>query len=253
MRLKVDAHTAHHLFHECLKGELMRGRTLILVSHHVQLCVPGASYIVALDNGRATFAGTHEEFKASGVMSGLVQSDNAQQGDETAVQDSDLQLVDKAASKKASPLLTPSEDIDPNSDSSSTAAASFEADGKSTEKTTPRKLIEEETRAVGRISKDIWVTYTKACGGSFYWVLFSTSMLIATLSPVIENTWLRLVTGIVLPPAILMMRSSSMWSRDAQTGKDAKGPVYYITIYTIVRLHLNIIKCHRSFQGIVCV
>ena len=51
-RFTVDAHTAHHLYFECLKGDLMRGRTVILVSHHVQLCAPGASYIVALDNGR---------------------------------------------------------------------------------------------------------------------------------------------------------------------------------------------------------
>lgn len=53
----------------------MRGRTLILVSHHVQLCAPGASYIVALDNGRVSFAGNFDSFKVSGVMAGLVHSD----------------------------------------------------------------------------------------------------------------------------------------------------------------------------------
>jgi len=52
----------------------MRGRTVILVSHHVQLCAPGASYIVALDNGRVQFQGTVIRFKTSGVMNGLVQS-----------------------------------------------------------------------------------------------------------------------------------------------------------------------------------
>lgn len=47
----VDAHTAHHLFEKCIKGNLMRGRTVILVSHHVQLCAPDAKYIV----GQITF------------------------------------------------------------------------------------------------------------------------------------------------------------------------------------------------------
>ena len=42
----VDAHTAHHLFERCIKGDLMRGRTVVLVSHHVQLCAPDAKYIV---------------------------------------------------------------------------------------------------------------------------------------------------------------------------------------------------------------
>lgn len=42
----VDAHTAHHLFEKCIKGNLMQGRTVVLVSHHVQLCAPDAKYIV---------------------------------------------------------------------------------------------------------------------------------------------------------------------------------------------------------------
>ena len=45
----------------------MRGRTVILVSHHVQLCAPGASYIVALDNGRLQFQGKQAEFQAKGA------------------------------------------------------------------------------------------------------------------------------------------------------------------------------------------
>ena len=47
----VDAHTAHHLFEKCIKGNLMQGRTVVLVSHHVQLCAPDAKYIV----GQITF------------------------------------------------------------------------------------------------------------------------------------------------------------------------------------------------------
>ncbi|KAG8938967.1 hypothetical protein FRC00_014283, partial [Tulasnella sp. 408] len=42
----VDAETAQHIFEHALKGPLMKGRTVILVSHHVQLCVPGAAYVV---------------------------------------------------------------------------------------------------------------------------------------------------------------------------------------------------------------
>ena len=43
----VDAHTAHHLYQNALRGPLVKGRTVILVSHHVQLVTPGAGYIVS--------------------------------------------------------------------------------------------------------------------------------------------------------------------------------------------------------------
>ncbi|OJA10751.1 hypothetical protein AZE42_04250 [Rhizopogon vesiculosus] len=58
----VDAHTAHHLYYKCIKGELVSERTVILVSHHVQLWLTGASYIVAPDNGHLLFAGDRDTF-----------------------------------------------------------------------------------------------------------------------------------------------------------------------------------------------
>src|SRR5258708_34306289 len=71
---QVDSHTAHIVYTECLKGDLMRGRTVILVSHHVQLCAPGASYIVALENGHVLYKGDRQGFQSSGVKDTLAQS-----------------------------------------------------------------------------------------------------------------------------------------------------------------------------------
>jgi ABC-type multidrug transport system ATPase subunit len=180
----VDAHTAHHIYEECFQGELVRGRTVVLVSHHVQLCAPGASYVVALDNGRVTFAGDSQTFQGSGVMDGLVQSDNpdTKQPKEVAPRVDDSQILKAFA-----------DDIAPESETSSTAAPGSEDDTKVLEqkKKGPRKLIEEEQRAVGRISRDIWQTYILACGGSVYWAIFVTALLLAAASPVLENGWLR--------------------------------------------------------------
>jgi ABC-type phosphate/phosphonate transport system ATPase subunit len=67
----VAAHTAHFLHHECLKGKLMQGRTVILVSHHVQLCASGASYITALDNGGVLFEGSKRTFYGSGIAQNI--------------------------------------------------------------------------------------------------------------------------------------------------------------------------------------
>ncbi|GLB42389.1 putative atp-binding cassette transporter [Lyophyllum shimeji] len=172
----VDAHTAHHLYHQCLKGDLMKGRTVILVSHHVQLCAPGASYVVALDNGRVMFEGDRDAFQSSGVIRTLVQTTDA-----AAAADSKEEEV--VETMDAFPKET-----DPNSESSSTIAPV--SDNK-VEKKTPRKLIEEEKRAVGRIGRDVWATYILACGKGWYWTLFLTILIVASLSPVFENGWLR--------------------------------------------------------------
>lgn len=162
----------------------MRGRTVVLVSHHVQLCAPGAGYIVALDNGRVQFQGDRSAFQASDVLRTLIQSGGA------TVED-DQEKLPAISSKEQS--SDSEETADPSSETSSTTAAATEAETKAVIRKGPRKLVEEEKRAVGRIGKDIWLTYIKACGGSFFWTLFIVSLLLAALSPVFENGWLRYV------------------------------------------------------------
>ncbi|KAJ6577627.1 multidrug resistance-associated ABC transporter [Mycena capillaripes] len=198
-RAVFDAHTAHHLYHSCLRGELMQGRTVILVSHHVQLCTPGASYIVALDNGRVLFKGGRNEFKSSGVMSGLVQSTTANEEEQAEV------AIEGAIPAAQQPG-------EGSEDSQSTVAPSSAAAKKENKPDGPRKLIEEEARAVGRVARDVWLTYFKACGGWGYWSLFVFIFIIAALGPVLENGWV------------------SYWSRP----ENSDNPVYYITVYAIL-------------------
>ncbi|KAJ7785356.1 multidrug resistance-associated ABC transporter [Mycena maculata] len=205
----VDAHTAHHLYHSCLRGELMTGRTVILVSHHVQLCAPGAAYIVALDNGRVQFEGNRDDFQSSGVMTGLVQSTTANEEEQTEVA---IEGTDKLQAEGSD-------------DAQSTAVSSPVAS--KVEKNAPRKLIEEEKRAVGRVAKDVWATYIKACGGAGYWSLFILVFVVAALGPVLENGWV------------------SYWSR----GDESKSAVYYITVYAIVRLLLTTLRWFVLYQG----
>lgn len=162
----------------------MRGRTVILVSHHVQLCAPGASYIVALDNGRVQFSGDRDAFKSSGVMAKLVQStnehtDEADENAEAVIED--MPQVDEKDSLSV---------VANGSDTSSTIAPPTPVEPKVAGKP-PRKLVEEEARATGRISADIWKTYIWACGDGWYWTLFIGVLVVAALSPVIENGWLK--------------------------------------------------------------
>lgn len=189
----VDAHTAHHLFFECLKGDLMRGRTVILVSHHVQLCAPGANYIVALDNGHLQFQGNRDAFMSSGVLTSLSQTgatDPADEKEETAVPP----VEEIAEAEKPSDSET----------SSTTGATVVEAETKPEAKKPPRRLVEEEKRAVGRISRDIWLTYLGACGGWIYWFIFALSLGLGASGPVLENWWLKCVLSMTCVQLLLI-------------------------------------------------
>lgn len=160
----------------------MKGRTVILVSHHVQLCAPGASYIVALDNGRVEFEGSRDDFNKSDVIKTLVQSTHAEETSDLP----EKELLEQAEER----ILAEEPESQHTQSETSSTLASTPASVK-LERKPPRKLVEEEKRAVGRIGKDIWETYIIACGNVWYWVIFIAILVVASISPVLENGWLR--------------------------------------------------------------
>jgi len=58
---------------------------------------------------------------------------------------------------------------------------------------TPRKLVEDEARAVGRIGREVWKTYLYALGGKGYWTVFGLVLIFASLPPIVENWWIKYV------------------------------------------------------------
>ena len=47
----VDTHVGRWLADHAITGEIARGRTRVLVTHHAELCLPSASYLVRLKDG----------------------------------------------------------------------------------------------------------------------------------------------------------------------------------------------------------
>lgn len=181
----------------------MEGRTIILVSHHVQLCASGANYIVALDNGRIQFQGNREGFYASSVINGLVQS-----GDVVGPEEEHANIADGGELAEAT-SATPSE-------ASSTGPPSTVVADPQPIKKVPRKFVEDEKRAVGRIGKDVWWTYARAMGGPWFWTFFVTSLVLATLAPIVEKGWI------------------TMWAGETSRHEAPRNPMWYITIYAAI-------------------
>lgn len=161
----VDAHTAAHLFDKCLCGPLLRNRTVILVSHHVQLCAPGAKHVVHLDNGMVAFSGPSNEY----MQTTLYSKEQAEDGLEKDAPEPTAKLTNKNLARLAAPK---------EASSSTSSLSEFDTSGSSEEDepskpaAPPRKLVEDEARAVGKVDMSVWTYYLKSNGKAVFWTIF---------------------------------------------------------------------------------
>ncbi|KAJ6577612.1 multidrug resistance-associated ABC transporter [Mycena capillaripes] len=141
----VDSHTARLLFEKLLRGPLLAHRTVILVTHHVDLVLPGAHYLVRMLDGRIDTQGTVEDLRAQGLLDDITHDATADAKAEepvAAIENDSADLEDPDTAKMPSK---------------------------------PRKLVKDEHRAVGGVKWAIYNSYLKA---SSYWIwgflLFAT-------------------------------------------------------------------------------
>lgn len=64
----LDVHTSKWIIDKLFKGDLIRGRTVLLVTHHVAMAQPIADFLVSLKNG---------QIKAQGSVSEALKADPA--------------------------------------------------------------------------------------------------------------------------------------------------------------------------------
>lgn len=69
----LDSSTSEYIYKHYLRGSLVKGRTIIMVTHAVPLCMPGASLVVALDGGKIVAQGPPEKVLSSGLFRNEIQ------------------------------------------------------------------------------------------------------------------------------------------------------------------------------------
>ncbi|GAA6053022.1 hypothetical protein JCM3770_002387 [Rhodotorula araucariae] len=163
----VDSHTARHLFRKCLRGPLLENRTVILITHHISLCLGSADYLVRLSEGRVTLQGHVDELDTGDLTTELVEEDD-QAGEAEAADASEKQLARSGkvdaqdpheAEHAALAALAPSVTATPGA--STPVPPAPEATAKRS-----GKLIEEEKRATGRVKWSVYNLYLRSAG---YW------------------------------------------------------------------------------------
>lgn len=101
----VDAPTAKHLFENAICGPLMAGRTRILVTHAVALCLPMADLVVAMNHG--VILNSTTQTPASVISSGKKEGLLAISGEaEAALRDSGKLIQDESRFHGTVPLGT---------------------------------------------------------------------------------------------------------------------------------------------------
>jgi len=183
----VDAHTARHLYDECLLGPPCQGRTVILVSHHTQLVVPRSKYVLALENGSVEYVGPSEEY----MRSPRFQEVGATEDEE----DRDVKATTKPMMDKEMALRNEKEGI---SSESSSVFGMHDLDNvqpSDPPSKGPKKLIEDETRAIGQVGWHVYRRYMAEFGGPLFWLAVVLAFTINQGFVISEVWWLRTWSG----------------------------------------------------------
>ncbi|KAF6814746.1 ABC bile acid transporter [Colletotrichum plurivorum] len=181
----VDAHVGRHIYEKCLTGELCKGRTRILVTHHVALCEPKTKFIVELGNGTVQHSGLLSDLEEDGTLQ-LIKS-HEQSSQEIA----DEEAATAVNSEEASDVEAPE-------------VAELTDDGgiiKKIPSKAARQFVEDETREQGAIKKHVYATYLKYSGGWSWWGFGAFLFAIYQCIVIGRSWWLRLWTKHYEPSA----------------------------------------------------
>ncbi|KJA19718.1 hypothetical protein HYPSUDRAFT_1094370 [Hypholoma sublateritium FD-334 SS-4] len=162
----VDSHTARFLYERLLLGPLLEHRTVVLVTHHVELVLPGTNYVVHMLNGRIDKQGPVAELKSAGI-------------------------IDSIATEEAASAPVDSGDIDAAVQGASVIDGTQVDTAKST---MPRKFVKEEHRETGSVKFSVYNKYLQA---SSYWT-WSIILLLLLLRQVLdlgEKLWIKVWSG----------------------------------------------------------
>ncbi|KZO90715.1 hypothetical protein CALVIDRAFT_542481 [Calocera viscosa TUFC12733] len=168
----LDSHSARFVFEHLLQGPLMEDRTVVLVTHHVDLVLPAAYYLVRMLDGRIDTQGTTKELREKGVLSQIVV-------EETAKAQEEDQQADAAEGK------------DPEVEAVEGAKPANGAASEPTKVKKPRRLVEDETKAEGSVDWRIYRSYLAASslllwGGNFVFIILYQCFSIA------EKYWIKI-------------------------------------------------------------
>lgn len=155
----LDVHTAKWIVDKALCGDLVKGRTVLLVSHNIALAAPIASFVVLLER--------HGTVSATGSVSDVLKKDSF------------LRTQLEKAREEAR------EEEEGDIDFKAVEAGKGEDE---MTKQASGKLIIAEEKAIGRAELAAFMLYIRGIGGPLIWSIFIIALSAAMLVKV-GQTW----------------------------------------------------------------
>jgi len=182
----VDAHVGEHLFKEAITGEVCKGATRVLVTHHVHF-LPRCDSVIVLEKGTVKHAGSYHDLVARGVdFAGVIDIEKKKEGSEEDGDDDkdDTKADDDAAAKD-------SVDKSGNSDTSKEDGNDVSKSDKNKMKEAGKKLMTDEDKNEGSVDGAIYTHYAKA-GGTFIFFMIFIIQGFGKASEIMANFWLSI-------------------------------------------------------------
>ncbi|CAK7266544.1 hypothetical protein SEPCBS57363_002143 [Sporothrix epigloea] len=154
----VDTHVGRTMVNEALTGNLAKGRTIILATHHPEMCMAHASYLVRLDSGRVKGVERIEHAKDEQVVS----EPNAANNDSSVCAEESQDAAEEIGSGADA------------GQRNTKSAGGQKADG--------------EEREMGRVQTRVYREYIGASNSLLLWVLIF-GLLIASRLLGVATTW----------------------------------------------------------------
>ncbi|KAJ9406729.1 hypothetical protein DTO045G8_5395 [Paecilomyces variotii] len=173
----LDAHTGRHLYEHAVTGELGTGRTRILVTHHIGLCLPRTDYLVFLEDGTVKQAGTVSDLRESDNFTDILSHEHEEETIEEVAEDNgDILDAEESTLQKV---------ISNRSQRRDSITANGDSDSK---RPTPRKFVEDEKRETGSIKLEVYKAYFKTAGRIPFWV-FVVLLYVSYVVLIIGRSW----------------------------------------------------------------
>ncbi|KAI9826732.1 MAG: hypothetical protein M1819_007277 [Sarea resinae] len=236
----VDAHVGRHIFEKGLTGELGQGRTRILVTHHVGLCIPKAAYTVLLGpQGTVEHAGLVEDLKRTGSLSRIL--------------DQELSLSDEQSS--IGEESSDEESLDPNSASTFTETGVESLSGvvengpKEIQKTTAKKFVDDESREIGRVKWNVYREFLRASGGTWFWTFAMMTSIGYEGSILARSWWVKLWTDVKTDEVLVSWVITRLRVQDmvAQISASNGSLGYYLGMYVGISGFVCIVGTFRYY------
>ncbi|KAG9123240.1 hypothetical protein FRC07_000064, partial [Ceratobasidium sp. 392] len=224
----VDSHTARFLINNLFMGPLLEGRTVVLVTHHVELMLPCAHYLIRMYDGEIDMQGTVSELRDRGILDYValdpdVDADADWSAPAQDAIDDGTNMIESAQNAMNSPNMSRRNTSSPvvsrrNTSSPTRDGAASSRDSPSPTRGSrpptstrrsarqqtvftgpappiksdkePRKLVEDEARASGNVKWRIYKVYLQA-SGYFSWALLLVLIISYQGFGLAEKLWLK--------------------------------------------------------------